>query len=778
MKSLLNTNSRDAKNTILLDSPSGETRSLSRRFSTTFSLVVISILFVFSIIVVLHNYYKLQGEIDRQLTETLELAETSLPTAVWQMDYNSMNDILEAILINESIASVRILMDDTLAVAKTQPQYKTRDFSFFQNSNEFMVDSLGVFRSGEEVGVFEVAISRAKIQQGVSVTVVLVAIQAFTLCMAIILTSVLITRRYIFTPLMKLESHAKLVAMGNLESNIEMSGSDEFSQLAEAFNIMATELKLSFETLEQKVMERTADLYQAKTDAEQVSQHLSIISEELQALLDNSPAGILFVNFDRIIQRVNPEVEKITGYSKDELIGKSTRILYPSEELFTTVGKNNYKVLRTHGYCQTNLEIQTKTGELKTCYWRGKVIGSDEGVEGVIWSLEDISKRLQMEEELLRVKKLESIGVLAGGIAHDFNNLLLAIIGNISLAKRISGPESELHDLLDSAHKASDRAKDLTAKLLTFSSGGEPIKATESLPKLLEESASFVLSGSNVKCTYEFQENLWPVEMDRSQINQVIQNLIVNADQAMPDGGKVHITCRNEILAHGQVTDLGGGRYVCVEVRDQGRGIPEDIIDKIFDPYFSTKQRDSNKGSGLGLSIVHSIVTKHNGIIQVDSKPNEGSTFTMYLPAMQKEFSTSPSLEEKVTSGKGRILVMDDEEIIRTVVCNMLEYLGYETVQACNGKEAVAIYRRGLEEGDKIHAIIMDLTIPGGMGGAEATRQLLKIDSEAKVIVSSGYSRDPVLDNFESFGFCNIVSKPYQLPDLSRVLSETLAGKN
>ena len=756
----------------------GDSQSLSRRFSTTFSLVVITILFVFSLIVVLYNYFKLHAELDRQLTETVELAETSLPTAVWQMDFNSMNDILEAILINDSIASVQILIDETVAVAKTQPQYHVSDFSFFQDSGEFMVESRSVFRGGEEVGVFEVAISRAKIQHGVSVTVVLVAIQAATLCAAIILTSILLTRRYIFTPLMKLESHARLVARGNLESNVEMSGSDEFASLAAAFNIMATELKLSFETLEQKVMERTADLYQAKTDAEQVSQHLSIISAELQALLDNSPAGILFVTFDRIIQRVNPEVEKITGYSKDELIGRSTRILYATEELFATVGNNTYQVLRANGYCQTNVEIKTKIGELKTCYWRGKVVGSNEGVEGVIWSIEDISKRLQMEEELLRVKKLESIGVLAGGIAHDFNNLLLAIIGNISLAKRITGRENELYGLLDSAHKASERAKDLTAKLLTFSSGGEPVKASESLPKLLEESASFVLSGSNVRCSFDFQEDLWPVEMDRSQINQVIQNLIVNADQAMADGGAVQITCRNKHLAHGQISDLAGGRYVSVTVRDQGCGIPEDIIDKIFDPYFSTKQRDSNKGSGLGLSIVHSIVTKHHGIIQVDSQPGEGSTFTMYLPAMQQELISFPAAEEELVSGKGRILVMDDEEIIRTVVCNMLEYLGYETKQACHGQEAVTLYQQGIEAEKRFHAVIMDLTIPGGMGGVEATRLLLDMDARARVIVSSGYSQDPILDNFESFGFCNIVSKPYQLTDLSRVLSETLAGKN
>lgn len=770
---------RTFQNTVRNQSAIDDSRSLSRRFSATFSLVVITILFVFSLVVVLHNYFELKAELDRQLTDTVELAETSLPTAVWQMDFNSMNDILEAILINDSIASVRILMDDTVAVSKIQPQYSAHDFFFFRDSPEFMVKSQIVYRGGEEVGVFEVAISRAKIRQGVSITVVLVIIQAATLCVAIILTSMLITRRYIFTPLMKLESHARLVARGNLESNIEMNGSDEFARLAGAFNIMATELKLSFETLEQKVMERTADLYHAKTEAERVSQHLSIIGEELQALLDNSPAGILFVNFERIIQRVNPEVEKITGYSKHELIGDSTRKLYASEALFAKIGEKNYAVLRAYGYCETNVEIRTKSGEHKICYWRGKVVGSDKGVEGVIWILEDISKRLQMEDELLRVKKLESIGILAGGIAHDFNNLLLAIIGNISLAKRLSGGEEELYALLDSAHKASERAKDLTAKLLTFSSGGEPVKATESLPQLLEESASFVLSGSNVKCSFDFQEDLWPVEMDRSQINQVIQNLIVNADQAMLEGGTVQISCRNTKLEPGQITDLEGGRYVCVAVKDQGCGIAEDIIDKIFDPYFSTKQRDSNKGSGLGLSIVHSIVTKHGGIIQVDSKPERGSTFTIYLPAIQHEGNTSqPDIAEEVTRGKGRILVMDDEEIIRAVVCNMLEYLGYETVQASDGREALTIYRQAMDEGARFDAVIMDLTIPGGMGGVEATRLLIDMDTGAKVIVSSGYSGDPVLDDFKSFGFCHIVSKPYQLSDLSRVLAETLAAEN
>jgi two-component system cell cycle sensor histidine kinase/response regulator CckA len=754
----------------------GDTRNLSRRFSSALSLVVISILLVFSIAAVLFNYYKLQKELDKQLTETLRLAETSLPTAVWQMDYSSIEDILGAILINDAIAAARIYTEGSIVAEKMQSKYSDMEFAFFLNSHKFTVESLAVWRMGEKVGVFEVAISRAKVRQGVLVTIVIVLGLAVILCMAIIVTSMLITKKYIFTPLIRLESHAKLVAMGNLESNIEISGNDDFAQLAAALNAMALQLKASFDTLEQKVMERTADLYLAKTEAEKMSQHLGVVGAELQALLDNSPAGILFVNFDRVIQRVNPEVERITGYSRNELIGHTTRKLFASEEIFLSEGEKNYPVLRKHGFCQTTVEIQTRNGEKRTCYWRGRVIASDDGVDGVVWSLEDISRRLQMEEELLKIKKLESIGVLAGGIAHDFNNLLLAIIGNISLAKRISGDDSEIYDLLNSASKASERAKDLTAKLLTFSSGGEPVKLTESLPSLLEESTTFVLSGSNVKCVFDYPEDLWPVTMDRAQISQVIQNLVLNADQAMPDGGTVNITCGNILLQPGQVHGLGKGRYVRVSVQDQGDGINSDIIDKIFDPYFSTKEKDSSKGSGLGLSIVHSIISKHGGTILVDSSQHKGSTFTIYLPAMNGDASVLPFEDEHISAGRGRILVMDDEEMIREVVCSMLTHLGYQAIEAADGHDVISIYRENLEQGLLFDAVIMDLTIPGGMGGVEAIKRLLLIDPQARVIVSSGYSHDPVLDNYQSFGFCNIVKKPYKLPDLSRVLKETLAN--
>ncbi len=752
----------------------GKKRSLSRRFSLALSVVVIAILLIFSLAVVVYNYFKIERDLEQQLADTLHLAETSLSTAVWQMDHGSMDDILEAILINDGIAAVRIVTDDTPAAAKNQPWYGEVDFSYFRgDSSRFNVKSVDVKRSGETVGIFEVAQARAEMKSGIVITVLLLSLIC-VLCGAILVTSVLVTKRYIFSPLMRLESHAKIIAGGNLESTIELESNDEFGQLASAYNLMANQLKISFDTLEQKVMERTAELYFAKTEAEEVNHHLSVAGAELQALLDNSPVGILFVGFDRIIQRINPQITRITGYSREELVGQSTRLLYVSEDFYESQGNKYYPILRKEGFCESNTEIRTKTGEVKMCHWQGRTVIAEGGVEGVVWSLEDISMRLKMEEELLKVKKLESVGIFAGGIAHDFNNLLLAIIGNISLARRLSGEDIRTDALLASAQKASERAKDLTARLLTFAGGGEPVKATASLSQLLQESTSFLLSGSNVKCNLEVPSDLWSVNMDKGQINQVIQNLVLNADQAMPDGGVVTISCTNTDIVKDQVPGLEEGPYVCVSVQDKGVGIAEENISRVFDPYFSTKVKDSHKGSGLGLAIVHSIIAKHGGIITVESSPGKGSRFTLYLPGTRQAEQEIDEENSSLGTGGGKILVMDDEEMIRNVVCNMLDHLGYHSVQAVDGDEAILAYKSGAEKGEGFDAVIMDLTIPGGMGGAEAVKHVLAVDPKAKVIVSSGYCSDPILDNYHAYGFCNIVTKPYQLKDLSRVLEETL----
>jgi len=748
--------------------------SLSRRLSITLSLVVISTLVIFSLAVVSYNYFRVQRQLDNQLADILELAETSLQTAVWQMDYSSMNDILQAVLINEGVAIVRIIADGTEAAVKMQPQYEGRDFASFQDEANYTIKSVQVRRFDEPVGELQVVISRAAMGRGLLMTLLAVVSLTLMLCSAILVVSGFITRRYIFEPLRKLENHAGVLAAGNFETNIDANGNDEFARLASAFNIMTNRLRISFDTLEQKVKERTADLTEANLSAVEMNQQLRDIGAEVQALLDNSPVGILCVDFDRVIKRVNPEITRITGYTEDELVGSTTRILYRSQEVYEQLGRTNYPILQRTGFCQANSEILRKDGTAVMCYWRGQLFSLDKGMSGVVWAVEDISSRLKMEEELLKIKKLESIGVLAGGIAHDFNNILLAISGNISLALRLTEDNSKIQSLLAAAEKASLRARDLTAKLLTFASGGEPIKATGSLPELVEDSALFVLSGSNVKCEFGFADGLWPVSMDKAQINQVIQNLVLNADQSMKEGGLLRIFCVNKEVKAGDVGGLEEGNYVCITVADTGAGIDKEHIGRVFDPYFSTKEKDSTKGSGLGLSIVHSIVLKHNGVINVSSVPGEGSTFTLYLPAICSEEAAARETVPVIVTGKGRVLVMDDESIIRDVVCEMLELLGYKATQVADGSEALALYDARQKEGAGFDAVIMDLTIPGGMGGVEAVKKLLAIDPLARVIVSSGYSGDSVLENYQALGFCNIASKPYQLQELAQVLSDTL----
>ncbi|MEE4241585.1 MAG: ATP-binding protein [Desulfopila sp.] len=578
------------------------------------------------------------------------------------------------------------------------------------------------------------------------------------------------------SPILKLSHTTKSIAAGRFTTSDQADRDDELGLLAKTINTMSRNLEESYTSLEQRVQSRTAELTAAKNASEETTRNLKVVSSELQALLDNSPAAILFVTPDRTIKRVNLEFASIFGFSPSEVAGKSTRILYRSDEDFHNATKTTYAVLRHKGFCQTTLQMQKKDGTPIVCSLRGRITFADSDTEGVIWSIEDITAKTRMEAELLKVKKLESIGVLAGGIAHDFNNILVAIIGNISLAEQFINNNPKVSELLLNSKKASLRAKDLTTKLLTFAKGGEPVKAIEPLPEILKESASFVLSGSNVKCVYDFEEGLWAVPMDKAQINQVIQNLILNADQSMPIGGTIHITCCNTILFHNEIADLDAGEYVRIEISDTGSGIKNEIINLIFDPYFSTKEKSGDKGSGLGLSIVHSIVSKHGGAIDVNSSPGKGTTFTLFLPAAGDSEERKKEQGEAIPMGYGRILLMDDEETIHSIGEAMLTYLGYETLHAFNGEEAIAIYKKHLEKEDRIDAVIMDLTIPGGMGGAVAVRKILEINPSAKVLVSSGYSDDPAVQNYREAGFCNIITKPYQLADISRILAETIKG--
>jgi PAS domain S-box-containing protein len=382
----------------------------------------------------------------------------------------------------------------------------------------------------------------------------------------------------------------------------------------------------------------------------------------------------------------------------------------------------------------------------------------------------DISERKKLEAEMAKTDKLESVGILAGGIAHDFNNLLTAVFGNITLAKLYANRQSEVYKRLEDSEKAAQRARDLTHQLLTFSKGGTPVKKTISLQELVKESVNFVLRGSNVKCEFSFPGDLWPVEADEGQMSQVLNNLIINAAHAMSDGGTLQVYCGNVIVDQSDLP-LAKGKYSLVSFMDHGTGIPREHLSKIFDPYFTTKK----KGSGLGLSTSYSIVRGHGGHITVESDLGIGTTFTMYLPATEERKQPSYAEEERFVMGKGRILVMDDEEAVREVAQGMLETLGYSVTQAKDGTEAIAIYQGAMTSGKPFDSVLMDLTIPGGIGGQEAVKRLQEIDPNVRAIVCSGYSDDMIMANYNNFGFCAVIPKPYSLKQLSSTISDVLS---
>jgi two-component system cell cycle sensor histidine kinase/response regulator CckA len=506
------------------------------------------------------------------------------------------------------------------------------------------------------------------------------------------------------------------------------------------------------------------------TERKQAEEALRENRDYLERLTDSMVDIVFSVKLPEwIIEWVNNSIE-LTGYSKDECIGRTIDFLYRDKHGFLDFGKKVDEAIAANSdMIRIEQTLKKKNGELfhaeiTTTFYKEK-----GQVVRILSIIRDITESRRLEEEQAKVAKLESTGTLAGGIAHDFNNILTGIMGNIGLAKRNlqDGDYIKASSRLEDAERASLRAKDLTTQLLTFSRGGLPVKKVTSVAGLLKDSATLALRGSNVRLEFTLPDDLYPVEVDEGQINQVISNLVINADQAMPEGGIINITAANTTIKKKGPVPLTKGNYVRIAIQDYGTGIPLEYQPKIFDPYFTTKQ----KGSGLGLSVAYSIVKNHGGYIDVNSETGSGTTFQIYLPASGKPAPVEKEISEKARiSGKGRILVMDDEEIIRKLLYSALTTAGYEVVLTSDGADTVEEYIRAKKTGRPFDVVILDITIPGGMGGKEAVKKLLDIDHDARVIVSSGYATDPIMSNFKEYGFSAVVPKPFDIIELERTI--------
>jgi PAS domain S-box-containing protein len=529
--------------------------------------------------------------------------------------------------------------------------------------------------------------------------------------------------------------------------------------------------------LEELVKERTIALTVANQSLQQeiaerkrVEESLAAEKEQLSVTLRSIGDGVITTDTNGTIVLMNEVAETLTGYTLKEARGKVLHTVFhiineKTRELCENPVERVLREGNVIGLANDTVLIAKNGVERVLADSGAPIRNKNNCIIGVVLVFRDITEKRRLEQELLRTQKLESLGILAGGIAHDFNNILTAILGNANLAKMYT-KEVNIVEKLIKIEKASLQAKDLTQQLLTFSKGGAPVKKTTDIAELIKDTTSFALRGSNMRYTFVMPDTLWPVEIDAGQISQVINNIVMNADQAMPGGGVIQVHAENV-----QGTDdlpLKGGNYVKVSITDQGVGIPKKYLSNIFDPYFTTKQ----KGSGLGLSTCYSIIKNHEGLIEVESTVGVGTTFHVYLPASQK---TTEEKEKKrgLIKGEGRVLLMDDEAFVLETASEGLQYLGYTVVTATDGKKAIDLYKKA-QKTNPFDVVIMDLTVPGGMGGKETIKMLREIDPSVKAVVASGYSTDPIMSHYREYGFDSVVVKPYTIADLSRALQEVM----
>jgi PAS domain S-box-containing protein len=500
--------------------------------------------------------------------------------------------------------------------------------------------------------------------------------------------------------------------------------------------------------------------------------------ERLAVTLGSIGDGVITTDTDGKIVMFNKVAEELTEWVAKEAIGQPlSKVLNIIDESTNKKCDNSItKVLKTGNIVEQEQHtclISKNKNRIIIANSAAPIRDSNSAIIGVVLVFRDMTEKYKFENSVQKTQKLESLGLLAGGIAHDFNNLLGSIFGYIEMAKN-DNDNNSVAELLSESLNSIDRAKALTHQLLTFAKGGIPIKTTDTLFPFIQETVQFALSGSSVSSSFDIEENLWLCKFDRNQIGQVIDNLTINAQQAMPDGGIIELSAHNISFAENEHPELAKGKYVKISLKDHGIGIPKKILTKIFDPYYTTK----SKGQGLGLASCYSIVKKHDGCIDVQSEPGSGSTFNLYLPASSEKKAVLKAKTAKKHKGSGIFLVMDDEESIQDITKRMLESFGYTVKITNNGQEAIDFFQATKQENKNIAGMIFDLTISGGMGGKEAITEIRKICKKTPAFVASGYSSDPIMAEPEKFGFNASICKPFMRNQLATMLEENLNQKN
>jgi PAS domain S-box-containing protein len=690
---------------------------------------------------------------------TAQLAN-SLALPLWNFDTEQVDAVIKSTMRHADVFAVTVTgTDDSGKVfgfaRDSQWQIVPAKDALQERGLLTQSESINIY--GKHVGRVQVFMSPRFLERSLQRFAIIIITAIVTLNVFLIFIPFQLLRRKVIKPLQEIEAYALKVSSGEADAASVPEG-DFFGEL---------------ENLKHSIVGMTRSLAEARKAQvrKTVEQALHESEKTLKAFSDVMPVGVTWSDNNGAIKHVNSCFKEWFGYDANDIPSLDAWFLraYPdpvNRENFLSRWKSAIATALAEG---TTIQPSESIISCKDGSERHVIVNTHLARNLRLDIFTDITERESLQNMLLNAQRLESLGVLAGGIAHDFNNILTAILGNISIARLVPATPEKSARLLENAETATIRATELATQLLTFAKGGAPVKKTVSIRKIVHESLSLALRGTNVKGVVEIPECLHDIEADEGQVSQVFNNIVFNAVQAMPGGGKITVAGENLILETENSLLLPPGRYVRLAFSDEGCGMPENVRMKIFDPYYTTK----SGGMGLGLASVHSIINRHGGHIEVRSKIGKGTTFTLFLPSTGKTASGAEDCDRISRSealAGGSVLVMDDEEMIRELAAEMLAHLGYQVTTCTSGEETVRKYRVAKEGNKPFSFVIMDLTIPDGMGGRECAGEVLAFDPGARLIASSGYSNDPVMANFRDYGFCGSIIKPYSLDDLTRVV--------
>lgn len=596
---------------------------------------------------------------------------------------------------------------------------------------------------------------------------------------------VLASQHFFITPLKRLIDYANDIAASRYHTQIQGDFYWELNDLKYALGKMVLAIVQRMQQIQEQlqiIARREAERDEARRQAEQEAERLNVT---LRSIAD----AVIAYDLTGNITAFNKAAERMLEIHHEEAIGQPISLVLSmlshstQQEDIKNMGGTSLEFVGQY-------ELKTRSGRTLQVSCTSNLIKDNQSLPiGTVMVIRDITTYTKLLSEMNKAQKLESLGLLAGGIAHDFNNILTSIMTATDMAAQSMEKDAvKAQEFLKKSEKALERAIGLTHQLLTFAKGGEPIKKAASLKDIVTESTEFMLAGSATRCEYHFQDGLWLADVDKNQISQVVQNIVLNARQAMHDSGTIWITCENfektqtlPIQANGLVNTteewsrlcpfaLPAGKYLKLTIADSGPGIPRHLLSRIFEPYFTTKEL----GNGLGLAISHSIVTKHGGCTVVESEEGKGTAFAIYLPASETEQPQHTLPIEPLTTSATprRLLVMDDDPMILELGAMLLKELGYEVLTASKGEEALNIYENALKSEKPVDIVIMDITVKGGMGARETMPMLMKLDPKVRAVVSSGYSKDPIMANYKEYGFVAALPKPYRIQEMAALLEQ------